>query len=54
MPGAAITRLRLSDGLFSYGHCAGSMEIGRRLEQEGYKDSRGIIQITEFIRSQVG
>lgn len=54
LPAANIIRLRLSDGLFSYANCAVSLEAGERLESEGFKDSHGIIQVTEFVRSITG
>jgi hypothetical protein len=53
-PAAGIIRLRLSDGLFSYSVCAASMEIGEKLEKDGYKDSHGIIQVNGFVRSMSG
>lgn len=54
MPGAGIIRLRLSDGLFSYSNCAAGLEIDAQLDRDGFKESHGLIQVTQFVRSMTG
>lgn len=53
LPDNGVIRLRLSDGLFSYASCAGSPPVREQLDQQGYSNSNGIIQVTAFNRSTV-
>jgi hypothetical protein len=53
-PAAGIVRLRLSDGLFSYSNCAASLEIGEQIDNDGFRDSHGVINVTQFVRTMTG